>query len=162
MEFYTNRCFLSSLNQTDYKDIERLYSDEITREFLGGTLSPEDFKNRFESMLKNQKALHWVIRSILDKTFIGLITLDQHHDETNKEISYQLIASQFKKGYAIEVIPTILNYCFKNFELNTIIAETQSSNINSIKLLNKIGFSFQKTLYRFGVNQDIYVIHKVQ
>ncbi|PCJ18622.1 MAG: GNAT family N-acetyltransferase [Candidatus Cloacimonadota bacterium] len=160
MKLYTNRCYLLPITQEDFKDIKILYSDEITRKFLGGTVLSLDFENKFKLILEDKEASHWIIKSTLNKIFIGLITLDLHHDRKSKEISYQLISNQFKKGYAFEVMQIVIRYCFESLKLDKVIAETQSSNIKSIQLLKKTGFTFDKTLYRFGESQDLYIISK--
>ncbi|WP_407588236.1 GNAT family N-acetyltransferase [Acinetobacter pittii] len=51
-----------------------------------------------------------------------------------------------------------LNYSFNKLNLKKVIAETQTQNKASIKLLERIGMVFEKSVERFGSNQSIFFI----
>lgn len=88
----TNRCKLVELQETDYVDVKRLYSDVKVREFLGGPVSEEEFNAKFERMIKSKNdAIYWVIRQRESSLFIGLISLALHHDgvHVGKHINYE-------------------------------------------------------------------------
>ena len=61
-------------------------------------------------------------------------------------------------GYGEEVIKRIINYAFEELKLTRIVAETQSANKASCKLLKKIGMKLEQSVERFGAEQYIFSI----
>ena len=100
----TNRCKLVELQETDYEDVKRLYSDIKVREFLGGTtVSEEVYRIKFGKMSKSKNnALYWVIRQRENCLFVGLISLDLHHDGVSTEVSYQLLPEWWEKDMQLK------------------------------------------------------------
>jgi len=157
MDMKTNRCILERIMPSDYEDVKRLYQDENVRRFLGGTVDDVHFKPRFDQLSgKTQSEKYWVIRHLEDYSFIGLISLDPHHDGDAFELSYQLLPQFWGAGYATEVSRAVLQYGFKALNLDKIVAETQAANTASRKLLEKLGMTLVKTLERFGEMQCLY------
>lgn len=157
----TNRCRLSKLQECDYDDVKKLYMNEEVRKFLGGTIADEKtFKAKFFDVLENSNrgSLDWVIRATSNDEFIGLITLDRHHDGMNTEVSYQLLPNWWGDGYATEVISQIIRYAFQEMGLPKVIAETQTANKSSCKLLERVGMKLEQTVQRYGAEQAIYSI----
>lgn len=156
----TNRCRLIELQEADCEDVKRLYMDIQVREFLGGTVSEETYQINFSNMCKlRTDALYWVIREKENGLFIGLISLDLHHDGVSTEVSYQVLPEWWEKGYGTEVVQQVIAYAFKELILPKVIAETQTANISSCKLLERIGMSLEQKVQRFGAEQAIYVIN---
>lgn len=90
--------------------------------------------------------------------FIGLVSLDTHHDTISKELSYQFLPSYWGRGYALEVTREILSYAFNELGVERVVSETQTVNQLSCKLLNKLGMKMVESVYRFGVEQYIFAI----
>lgn len=155
----TGRCILTGLEKTDYEDIKKLYTDESVRKYLGGTVDEETFDSKFTVMCKHDPdALYWVIKSKPQNRFIGLISLDTHHDGVSKEVSYQILPMWWGCGYATEALRRIIEYAFTELGLPRIVAETQSENKASCRLLERVGMSLEQSVYRFGAEQSIYSI----
>lgn len=156
---HTNRCRISNIKDNDYEDVRKLYFNKKVREFLGGIVDKEKYDDNFKNMMDaNDNSLYWVIRHIDTNEFVGLVSIDKHHDDLNTELSYQFIPEWWGKGYAEEVIKKVINYAFKNLKLKKIIAETQSANIASCKLLKKVGMDIEQSVQRFGCQQYIFSI----
>lgn len=155
----TTRCRLSILQECDYEDVKKLYLDEKVRRFLGGTVNEQTYKKKFLDMYEaNDDSLYWVIRHKVSNEIIGLVSLDLHHDGISTEVSYQLLPKWWGCGYATEVVRKVIEYAFKHLGLSKVIAETQTANKLSCKMLERIGMSLIETVERFGVEQSIYVI----
>lgn len=60
-------------------------------------------------------------------------------------------------GYATEALTLALQYASDTLVLKRVIAETQSKNDASIRLLNRVGMKFEREIMRFGEAQSIYV-----
>ena len=157
----TNRCKIIKLHKSDYKNVRELYFDERVRRFLGGIVSSERFDNSFNSMLNSDKnSMYLVIRLKDNDEFIGLISLDKHHNGLDTEVSYQFLPKYWGYGYAKEVVRRIIDYAFDELKLEKLVAETQSANKNSCKLLQKVGMSLEQTITRFGAEQNIFSISR--
>jgi len=155
----TYRCKIIKIKETDYEDVKKLYFDEKAREFLGGIVDSERYDNNFSKMVTyDNGSIYWVVRHNATNEFVGLVSLDKHHDGLNTEVSYQFIPKWWGYGYAEEVIRRIINYAFEELQLINIVAETQSENIASCKLLKKVGMELQKSVRRFGNEQHIFRI----
>lgn len=155
----TNRCKFLKIQKTDYEEVKTLYIDERVRKFLGGVIDENTYRTKFAGMCdKINKDLFWVIRRKEDNQFIGVISLDVHHDGINTEISYQLLPKWWGQGYGVEVVQHIISYGFKELGLRTIVAETQSANEASCKLLASVGMKLDRAVKRFGAEQSIFSI----
>lgn len=152
----TERCILEILKEADFEGLSKLYSDEIARQYLGGIIVGESFAQKFDAMLFDKQAVHFVVRLQKDGQFIGLISLDEHHEREYIELSYQFLSTEHCKGYAIECMPLILDYAKDKMKLSALISETQIANKPSIKLLQKLGFSKYKRVERFECVQEIF------
>ena len=155
----TNRCLLSYLQVDDYDDVKLLYVNEDVRKYLGGTQNNEEIKASFTKMIHPTiESLYFIAREKYTKEFIGLISLDTHHDGISTEISYQLLPKWWGDGYATELLNEIINYAINSLKLTEIVAETQTANRASCKLLEKVGMTLRETVHRFGEVQSIYYI----
>lgn len=157
----TNRCRLNKIQDSDYEKIRELYTNEKVRKFLGGVVSNERFNNSFNDMLTcDEECFYWVVRLKDNSEVIGLVSLDKYHDGVNTEVSYQFIPEYWGYGFAEEVIRRVIAYAFEELIIEKIVAETQSANKASCKLLQKVGMSVEQTVSRFGAEQYIFSITK--
>lgn len=161
MVLVTNRCKIIKLQKSDYENVRELYFDEDVRRFLGGISSSERFDNKFNDMVFSEENLfYWVVRLKDSNEFIGLVSLDKHHDDLNTEISYQFRKVWWGHGLAEEVIRGIVDYAFDELKLKKLVAETQSANNRSCNLLLKVGMSLEQIVTRFGSEQYIFSISR--
>lgn len=155
----TNRCKLLKIQETDYEEVKKLYTDERVRQFLGGTVREQIYRAKFIDMCDvNNEGLYWVIRQKNNDQFIGLVSLSLHHDGISTEISYQLLPGWWGCGYGTEVVREVINYAFKELGLTRVVAETQTANKASCEMLKRVGMSIEKTVERFGAEQLIFSI----
>lgn len=157
----TNRCKIDRLQDSDYEKVRELFTNEKVRKFLGGIVSPASFNSSFYNMLNcNENSYYWVARLKHNNEIIGLVSLDKHHDGFSTEVSYQFMPQYWGYGYAEEVIRRIIDYAFNELMIKKIVAETQSANKASCKLLQKIGMNLEQVVSRFGAEQYIFSISK--
>lgn len=157
--FETERCFIRTFQKSDYIDVKKLYVDEEVRRFLGGTRQENSIEIVLKEMLNSSAdSFYWIVREKRTDNFIGLVSLDPHHDGVDYEISYQFLPSWWGKGYATEVAHLIIKYALNELNLSKVIAETQTANTPSCRLLERLGMELERTINRFGAEQAIYSI----
>lgn len=153
----TSRCIIENLKQDDYDDVKLLYFNDKVREFLGGIISDERYNGIFKEMISNKEdSLYLIVRLKYTNDFVGLVSIDTHHDGVSKELSYQILPDYWGQGYALEVIIEILNFISRELNINNVISETQVANKASCRLLNKLGMKVIDKVYRFNAEQYIY------
>jgi len=157
--FETERCIINSFQKLDYEDVKKLYINKEVRNFLGGIRDDDAIRVVLNEMLySNEDSNYWVVREKQTDDFIGLVSLAPHHDGLYLEISYQFLPNWWGSGYATEVVQVIINYAINELNLTKVVAETQSVNISSCKLLEKLGMKIERKVIRFGVEQAIYYL----
>jgi len=161
----TKRCLISSFRESDYHSIKQLWMDDQVRLYLGGAIKDESsLKRKFVDLLKkaNRRGSYFfTIRSIETGEFIGLVSLDKYHDGNRTEVSYELLPSKWGIGFGTEIISRIMKYAFEELGLTQLVAETQTANIKSCLLLERIGMLLEKKIIRFGSEQAVYYKEKI-
>ncbi|WP_404466870.1 GNAT family N-acetyltransferase [Planococcus rifietoensis] len=161
--FKTERCAITKLQESDYNEVKRIYENQEVRKFLGGIHQEASIGERFREMLdSSHDFFYWVVREKQTETMIGLVSLDLHHEGVYQEISYQFLPCWWGKGYASEVISVVIHFALYELNLPLIVAETQTANKASCKLLERLGMELERTIFRFGADQAIYSIRPLK
>ena len=84
--------------------------------------------------------------------------MDPHHIGNDIEVSYQFLPKWWGAGYATEVMKEIFKFAFESLNLPRVIAVTQTANISSRKLLERLGMKLISKYQRFGAEQSLYSI----
>jgi [ribosomal protein S5]-alanine N-acetyltransferase len=154
----TDRCELTNLQSNDWELVKKLYTNIQVRRFLGGVVDLHSVSLKFLKMLKSDtQSKYWIIR-VKNNNFnsstdgIGIISLNKHHNNTDIEVSYQLLPEWWNKGYGTEVVEAVVDYALTVLGLPRVIAETQMANTASCRLLENIGIPVE----RFEVQQGIF------
>jgi len=78
-----------------------------------------------------------------DGTFLGWCGL-KYFPETNEvDLGYRFFKKHWGKGYATESSKVMLEYGFNTLDLKRIIAKAMPENVNSIKVMQKLGMTFR-------------------
>jgi RimJ/RimL family protein N-acetyltransferase len=152
-------CCCGHLSPLDTSALLRLYTDRQVRHFLGGPVAESVAAQRVQFLIATNRPLPaWAIRSAHSSPspLLGVVSLDQHHDGKDIEVSYALLPEYQGRGFATEAVQFALRHAFGQMGLARVVAETQSLNVRSVALLNRIGMVFQRTVIRFGAEQSIY------
>lgn len=156
----TNRCILSIIESSDYSVVKSLYRNPEVRTYLGGPRTEESLRAEMNTLaqMKKEDVWFWVIRQQESDAFIGTVSLSRHHNGSDIEISYQLLPEWWGKGYAAEAVGAILHRGFSQYQLPRIVAETQSANRSSCKLLERLGMKKIDAFVRFSEEQSLYAM----
>lgn len=157
--FETDRCVIRYLRKADFADVKKLYVNADIRKYLGGVRQDDSIELVFDEMLhSSDDSFYWTVREKHTDALIGMVSLDPHHDGVYLEVSYQLLPNWWGAGYATEVVQVIINFALDDLKLPKVIAETQTANRSSCRLLEKLGMKLEGTICRFGAEQAIYSI----
>ena len=90
----------------------------------------------------------WVQLGICAKTDGALLGDCGYHviSDSEAEIGYTLAPRYQRKGYATEVVETLLTYLFENAQFKMVTASTDPENDASIRVLEKNGFKKSRLL----------------
>lgn len=160
--FETERCSLSVFRKSDYMDVSKIFTDQEVRRYLGGIREPDSLKAILDDMLDPKPgSYYWVVREKRTEQFIGLVSLDSYHAGINQEVSYQFLPDWWGRSYAKEAVAAIIDFALNSLKLPALVAETQSANKPSCRLLEKLGMELERKVYRYGAEQSIYSIRLI-
>lgn len=148
VEIVTDRLLIEPLNVIDKNFIYELLNTKEWKLFIGNRNinSPEEAQSYIEKILDNQDISYWVVRLGENKESIGVITFIKRIYLEFHDIGFAFLPQHGKKGYAHEAVIAVLNNLLKHYESPKIFATTVPENINSIKLLQKLGMNFKKVI----------------
>ena len=155
----TERCVIRTYKESDAADVSRLFVHPDVRKFLGGIRDEKSTRGLAKEMAHaKDDAFYWTVWEKRTDHFMGLVSLDLHHDGNDHEISYQFLPNWWGRGYAHEVVGFLVRYALIELNLSKVMAETQTANQTSCRLLERIGMERERILVRFGAEQAIYSI----
>jgi len=124
--------------------------DEETKEAIDNDLLP----NLSDPTKDTRFYTMWIIIEKIENAIIGGLCFHGEPDENGAlEVGYGIDSDFCNKGYATEAIGGLINWLKVDNEVNTLLAETEQTNISSIKVLEKNGFKVY--------NQDDHLIFKL-
>jgi ribosomal-protein-alanine N-acetyltransferase len=157
-EIETERVRLRLFTEDDLDDLARLFGNPQVMKFLGPECKPatrDEVQVALDSMIR-----HWERRgfgrfaaiSKENGEFIGCAGLRSF--EGIAELVYMVDEPYWGKGLATEIAEACLEYGFKVHEFDRIIAMTRPNNTASRRVMDKLGFKFEKEDTAF----DIFVV----
>ena len=156
----SERCIITPLSATDIEAASAIFTNVETRRYLGGALHKEDALYRLLMWLNDDNSEYYCVYLKDCHDLIGMVYLTPYHDQTRFELSYEFLPQYWGKGFAYEVMSHMLTYCFIERAIQEVVAETQTKNITSRRLLEKLGYQLEKEMVRFGEKQSVYVKRK--
>lgn len=91
---------------------------------------------------------------------IGTCGLVKREELDDVDIGFSLLPDYEGKGYGFEASNEILKLAKNKFKLKKISAITLPSNVNSIKLLEKLGLSYEKKVKPFEDDEELLLFAK--
>ena len=144
----TDRLLLREIHKTDVNDIfECWMQDEDVSRYMCWKASndiaeAEDFVQYELEQIENEKWNRWII--VLKETgeIIGtcLLFFNEDDDESHWDISYNLGKKYWGKGYITEAMKAVMKYGEAELGMKECITTYAKVNINSAKVLHKLGF----------------------
>jgi len=144
----TERLLIEPITVSDNDFIFELVNTDEWIQFIGrrNVNSPTDAIPYIEKIINNPKINYWVVKLKNDRESIGVITFIQRDYLEYPDIGFAFLKRFSGKGYAFEAVNAVLNDLVNTSNLSHILATTLPFNVNSIKLLNKLGLVFMKEI----------------
>jgi [ribosomal protein S5]-alanine N-acetyltransferase len=136
--------------------LSQLFTDPRTRQYLGGTCEGVRAQaSALELVSTEREYPAWAVMQPGSVEAVGFVSLDRHHDGEDIEVSYILLPEAQGFGLGKAAVASALSEAWR-MGLSRIIAETQSANVRSIRLLKSLGFTAERVLIRFGAEQTLF------
>jgi RimJ/RimL family protein N-acetyltransferase len=146
--YITERLTLNflSIHETDF--IYELVNTAEWIKYIGdrNIRTKEDALNYVQKIIDNPNINYWVVKLKTEQISIGIITFIKRDYLEHHDIGFAFLPKYGKNGYAYEAANTVLEDAIKNNNHQQILATTVKENTYSIKLLKKLGLSFEKEI----------------
>ena len=155
----TTRLLLRRVKESDDKDMfEYTSNHEVTRflswnphadiaqakEYIAHLILEYDMSDRYA----------WAIEKCDSRKFIGIVRIfDVSYANKRGELSYILNPDFQGKGLAIEAIKAVIEFCFTKIGLNRIQAKCTSDNVQSERVIQRLGMIYEGMLKEFWINK---------
>jgi ribosomal-protein-alanine N-acetyltransferase len=159
----TSRLKLEIINLSDHNFIISLVNSRGWLENIGerNVHSKNDAVKYINKILSTDNFIYWVVRIKDENTPIGIISFLKRSYLENFDIGFAFLPEFNNKGYAYEAANEVLKRLTKFPEFNIVLASTLFSNNKSIKLLSKLGFTFEKEIEIENEKLHIYTSAKI-
>ena len=164
VEIVTDRMVLRRAGDADLADLAAMHADRRVMKTLGGLQDEEQTRAGLEKV----KA-HWdehgfglyVMRTASDGRFLGRCGL--RHVEIDGaaevEVGWSVVADEWGKGYATEAAARNLEVAFGELGLADVVAFTLPFNAASRRVMEKLGFAYEKDVWWYELPHVLYRIH---
>jgi [ribosomal protein S5]-alanine N-acetyltransferase len=149
---HTDRLRLRAFNDSDANDLFALHSNAHVMRYWDSPLwiereRAERFIAACREIAKEGSGTRLAVERISDAAFIGWCSLTRWKpDYRSVSMGYCFDDAVWGHGYATEAARAMLQWAFDSLELNRVQAETDTRNVASAHVLEKLGFVREGTL----------------
>lgn len=147
----TPRLRLRRVFRADADDLLEATSDpRVTKYEPWGPYDREEtvqMLENIETQLKTGLCTEWAVERKEDAKVLGLIHLNKiDFFNRSAEVGYWLSRKCWGQGFATEALNALTDYALTTLRLDEAVAVCHPENIASLRVLEKAGYHFQKTL----------------
>lgn len=143
--FETPRLRIRTFGESDFENLFKLDSDPEVMRYIsdGRPMTSEEVKATLQRIIS--KYAEWKVYGVWaaekkdSNEFIGWFSLKPLPGTSEVEIGYRLLRNHWGQGYATEGAEALLKYGLRSLGLKKIVAITNTENMFSKKVLQKIG-----------------------
>ena len=162
--FTTARLAATRRGEADYGDLRRLHQDPVAMATLsadGQPLAEEQTRASLRSSLEHWERHGfgvWTFRDRADGAFVGYCGLRRVVVEGREEVEllYALLPAYWGRGLATEMAAAVLAIGFERLGLADVIAYTLTTNRASRRVIEKVGFSYEREMVHVGLPHMLY------
>ncbi len=154
-ELFTKRLALRKIRISDATALFNVWSDPAVAAFMNISAFIHESQaiemiNLLNELAETNQAIRYTLFDLKSKDIIGSCGFNAIDTENARvEIGYDIAKAHWGNGYAPESIQALIDEAFDNLAINRIEAKVEPANINSIKVLQKLGFTFEGTLRQY-------------
>lgn len=158
VELHTDRLSFHPLDVYDASFMLRLLNTESWLRFIGDK-QVQDLADAAGYILwiQQNKAFYYHVIRLKDSFEpIGVVTLLHRNGQPAPDLGFALLPDYEGQGYAFEACAAYLQKLQEDKALKIILAIAMPSNEKSLKLLGRLGFSFEKEMEEAGEELLVY------
>ena len=156
----TKRLIIGHFTCADIYMWASIEADPLVRKFVDGKCLSREEAGHYVKMNMDSYAVNgfgrFAVRSKTSKRLIGMCGFLRQDEEI--DFGYRYSAETWGKGIGYEAANKVLNYGLEHLKLKKICAGVAIENIPSIKILEKLGFEFEKNFFVAQTKAAKYVI----
>lgn len=99
---------------------------------------------------------HWAI--IMDGAAVGWVSLVPLAGTDSIQLAYRLQRAAWGRGYASQAAQQLCEYAWRELELDELVAVVWPDNQVSIRVLEKLGFTFRAYERHYGRDTAVYAL----
>jgi RimJ/RimL family protein N-acetyltransferase len=161
----TARLRLRRFTLDDVDDMYRINCDpEVVRyTHDGGTLTREEVERRIREDVLGDYRKHgygrWAVIHKPDGKVIGFAGLKYLDELKETDLGYRFARTYWGMGIATEAAQAVVDFGFRQLDMGRIIGLTLPENRASIRVLEKVGMKFEKTITIDGIQAAYYAMN---
>lgn len=160
---HTQRLALQPFTLDDLDALAEINGDPQVMRYIGDGMpaSRERTAERLNFIIEHGRRYGfsvWAVRSKQTPSLIGFCGLIRLDGTTEVEVGYRFAQAHWGKGFATESARASLRYGFEELALDRIVAVVQPENIASQRVLEKLGFKYEKDARYYNTDLKYYAI----
>lgn len=155
----TERLILREFRLGDEADLFAFRSDAEEQKYNDAPLTHVDeaaaLIGRLGAEFEAHAGIYWAVTRRGDDRVIGLFgygTWNTWH--RHAEIGYDLARVEWGRGLATEALHAMISFGFTGMNLVRVEAQTIADNVESVRLLRRLGFQLEGIRRRFSLEDD--------
>lgn len=162
----TERLYLRAFVPEDAEMIYRLNSDPDVMRHMPDHAKANASRESAERMVERSMSSYeahpglgiWPTCLREDDACIGWTCLKQLDDTDEIELGYRFFPEHWGKGLATEISREVVRYGFEDLGLQCIVGITHPENAASRRVLEKVGFRYERDAHHYGIDVTYYVL----
>lgn len=171
-ELTTPRLILEPAAEADHASLHALFTQPGVRRFLfdDHEITPEqtsEFIQKSEALFRTSCYGMWLarLRPAGDGTaesdgLVGFGAFWFFRDPPELELLYGVADDHTKQGYGREIARAVIDYGFRNLNVDIIRASTDAIHTDSRRLLTDLGFTLDREANVGGIDTAFYYLHR--
>ena len=165
----TERFILREVLLTDVDAFFELDSNPEVQKYVGNSpvVTKSEIINRIENLQKQYAAngiARWAVIEKESDAFVGWAGFKWITEPINNqlhfyELGYRFLETHWGKGIATETSRALIAYAFANLTTDSLYAICDCENLNSRKVLEKVGFQWKEVFMHDGIPHHWFYIH---
>ena len=155
----TERLRLRNFRRADAADVLTFRGDPIVQKYDDPPIHSEEqareFIDELQAEYQDQRGISWAVALREPDVVIGAFGLHSYEPYHRRaEAGYGIAQTYWGQGYGTEALLEMLRFGFEALNLNRIYARTIADNHESVRMLERNGFTREGTFRRHSWEED--------